>query len=79
MTRDPQPALRAAHILVGLRMEAPRPRVLECFEDETAAWWREDFFTRPGLGTLRIERKLGGMTYEDWGNGEGLKPYAESR
>jgi len=71
MTQAQDTDLQAVHILVELRIEASRPRVFECFVDETAAWWREDFFTRPGLGAFRIERKLGGMMYEDWGNGEG--------
>jgi len=66
-----QTDVSVANILVEVTVEAPRERVFEALVDETAGWWHADYYTRPGLGSFHIERKLGGMMYEDWGSGEG--------
>ena len=71
MTKVTHTDVQVANILVEVVIEAPRPRVFEAFVNDTAAWWHEDYFTRPGLGAFHIERKLGGKMYEDWGQGEG--------
>ena len=63
--------LSAVNVQVEVRIEAPRERVFETLVDRMSDWWHEDFFTRPGLGAYRLERKLGGLVYEDWGDGEG--------
>ncbi len=58
-------------VLVEVLIEVQRERVWETLVVDTSEWWHEDFFTRPGLGKFRIEQKLGGWMYEDWGDGEG--------
>ena len=63
--------LCAANILVEVPIEAPREQVFEAFVDRIAEWWHKDFYTRPGAGAFRIERKVGGLMFEDWGAGEG--------
>jgi DNA-binding transcriptional ArsR family regulator/uncharacterized protein YndB with AHSA1/START domain len=39
---------------------------------QTGSWWRKDFYTSSNTRDFILEPKLGGLMYEDAGNGEGL-------
>jgi len=38
----------------------------------TSEWWTKDFYTSPKTKSFHIQAHIGGMMYEDMGNGEGL-------
>jgi uncharacterized protein YndB with AHSA1/START domain len=48
---------------------APRERVFAALTDEVGTWWAHRF--RDG-SEVRLEARLGGRFYEDWGDGEGV-------
>jgi DNA-binding transcriptional ArsR family regulator len=70
-----QPATVASTIRqVELEIEiaAAPERVWKGLVEETAFWWPKSFYTSAKTRAFRIEPRLGGMMYEDWGNGEGI-------
>lgn len=60
-----------AEVLVEVRIEAPPASVWRALVVETSAWWQRDFYTVPDPVGFRIEARLGGRMYEDWGGGSG--------
>jgi DNA-binding transcriptional ArsR family regulator/uncharacterized protein YndB with AHSA1/START domain len=60
---------RIIKIELETRIEAPRARVFEALTTGVDAWWphrtRED-------ARIVFEPRLGGLIYEDWGDGKGL-------
>ena len=40
--------------------------------EETHVWWLKDFYTSPKAKSFRIEPRLGGRMYEDWGDDAGV-------
>ncbi len=71
MTEQELP-LSVRNILVEVLIEAPLEHVWRTMVVETPEWWHPDFCSGPGAEAFRIEPKLGGWMYEDWGDGEGL-------
>jgi len=39
---------------------------------DNAKWWPKDMYTSPKTKRFVVEKKLGGLVYEDFGEGEGL-------
>ncbi len=72
-----QPA-HTAQLELSIPIDAPRERVFQALLNETTAWWPADFFAA-GMGracpgpapVMRIEPRVGGRMYEDWGEGRG--------
>lgn len=57
-------------VLLEIVIDAPRQHVWKALVEDTAAWWHKDFYTGPAEA-FRLEPKLGGWMYEDWGGGNG--------
>ena len=53
---------------------AARATVWECMIDRIADWWRKDFYVHPEA-TIVLEKKVGGLMYEDTGDGHGFVWY----
>ena len=69
----------AATVLVlelAVPMAAKRDRVWRALVKETKAWWPRAFYTNERAKALKIEPKLGGRMFEDWGRGDGLIWYS---
>lgn len=59
-------------VRVETTIQAECHRVWHCLVNETTEWWKADFYTNPKTRDFRIEARIGGRAYEDFGNGEGL-------
>lgn len=44
----------------------------EAYASESQLWWPSDMYISPKTKQFVIEKRLGGMLYEDFGDGEGL-------
>jgi len=55
-----------------IEIAATPERVWKSLVEETTFWWPKDFYTSAKTKAFWIEPRLGGLMYEDWGNGEGL-------
>jgi len=58
-------------LMVEVLIDAPCKRVWQALVEQTDAWWHSDYYTAPDPKGFHIEPKLGGMMYEDWGDGAG--------
>jgi uncharacterized protein YndB with AHSA1/START domain len=62
--------------IVGVELEvtidATRERVWKAVLEETTHWWRRDFCVSPDAKAFRIEPRVGGRMFEDWGNDAGV-------
>jgi DNA-binding transcriptional ArsR family regulator len=62
--------------IVGVELEvtidATRERVWKALLEETTHWWRRDFCVSPDAKAFRIEPRVGGRMFEDWGNDAGV-------
>ncbi|MHC5065748.1 MAG: helix-turn-helix domain-containing protein [Planctomycetota bacterium] len=63
--------LGTTEIVLELTIDAPLQRVWTALVEETPSWWHKDFYTRSGAESFHIEPKLGGLMFEDWGDGQG--------
>jgi uncharacterized protein YndB with AHSA1/START domain len=65
-------SLTAVEVELDFRFNAPRPRVWQALTQQTERWWPRDFCSKPEkTKAFRLELKLGGRLYEDWGDGNG--------
>lgn len=65
--------LRTAEILLEVRIHAPRQRVWDALVGDLSPWWHPAFFTNQEKGrAFRLDERLGGHLFEDWGEGQGL-------
>lgn len=74
MSVDTTP-LSAVEIVTEVRIAAARDTVWSVLTQEPAPWWPPAYFTDargPQRGGFRIEARLGGRVFEDWGDGNGL-------
>ena len=53
-------------------INASKEVVWKALLHETGLWWRKDFYTSANTKNFIIQPKIGGLMYEDTGNGEGL-------
>ncbi len=67
--------LGIVQVELEVRIEAPAERVWQALVDEIGRWWPRDFYAGPAK-SFRLEPRLGGRMYEDWGNGAGATWYA---
>jgi len=44
----------------------------DAYMTDNAKWWPKDMYTSPKTKRFVVEKKLGGLLYEDFGEGEGL-------
>lgn len=54
------------------KIDKVKEEVWECFFNQLGEWWTADFYTSPRTLSFKIETRLGGKMYEDFGNDEGL-------
>ena len=54
-----------------LTIEAPKDKVFSALTKDTSFWWGAPYLISDELKELVVEPKLGGMFYEDWGDGAG--------
>lgn len=64
--------IRSARIHIDLLMRASPVEVWTALTEQTAEWWLDEFLVHPKTGRIAIETKLGGLMYEDTGQGEGM-------
>ena len=55
-----------------IAIDASVDLVWQSLVNDTAKWWGSDFYTNPKTKGFHIEGRLGGRTFEDYGDGEGL-------
>jgi len=60
-----------ANVELDVTIKAKPARVWQALIGETSHWWLKDFYTNPTTKGFIIEPKLGGLAYEDWGDGAG--------
>ena len=72
MSAQSQDTAAVCRIMLEIPIEAPKDRVWEALIQEADAWFVSD----PGMGpadkTFHFEARVGGMMFEDWGNGNGV-------
>lgn len=59
-------------VIVQLSIAAPASRVWKALLEETSSWWARDFLTNSEASGFVIDERVGGLAYEDWGDGQGL-------
>ncbi len=69
MSKDQE--LGTREVLLELTIKAPISRVWSALVEETGSWWHRDFYTTSDAKSFHIEAKLGGLMFEDWGDGHG--------
>lgn len=65
-----------AHVELEIPIKAKPARVWQALVEETGRWWHRDFFTSPAARTFVIQPRLGGVAFEDWGDGAGQVWYS---
>lgn len=70
----PKPVeFRSVKIQLDIPIAAAPDKVWTALTRDVGRWWPRDFCIAPTrTRSFRIELKLGGRVYEDWGNGNGL-------
>src|SRR3954451_4799343 len=77
MSKDGRMTVASVLVLeLAVPMAAKRDRVWRALVRETKAWWPRAFYTNERAKALKIEPKLGGRMFEDWGRGDGLIWYS---
>ena len=61
-------------IELELPIAAPRATVWDCMVNRIGDWWRKDFFVNANAKFV-LEPRVGGLMYEDTGDGEGFVWY----
>jgi len=61
-----------ADLELRIAFSAPPRRVWNALTREAGRWWPRQFYVGQNVKDFRIEPKLGGRMYEDWGKGAGL-------
>jgi DNA-binding transcriptional ArsR family regulator len=72
MSVGSSPIRRCGLMELEIEIAAPPERVWKSLVEETAFWWPREYYANPEAQAFRIEPRLGGLIYEDWGNGDGL-------
>lgn len=72
MTPQSEDAATVCRILLEVPIAARKERVWEALVQEADTWFVSDPETGPSNKTFRVEARVGGMMYEDWGDGNGL-------
>ena len=72
MTTQAQGAAAIGRILLEIPIDAPKERVWEALVHEADAWFVRDPGPGPSDKTFTFEPRVGGMMFEDWGDGNGI-------
>ncbi|MEM9919687.1 MAG: helix-turn-helix domain-containing protein [Bacteroidota bacterium] len=64
--------LQSITVNVDLQIDASPVKVWKALTEQTSDWWLEEFFTNLKTKEILIETKLGGLMYENTGEGEGF-------
>lgn len=67
----PMNAPTLAVVKQSIDIAAPRARVWSLLTERIDAWWTLPYRTREDALAMRLELKLGGRFWEDWGDGAG--------
>ncbi len=59
-------------VRIELTINAPQQRVWNALVHDAGKWWPKTFFTSEKTKTFRLEPRLGGRMFEDFGRDEGL-------
>lgn len=71
MSKEVSTGTGVCRIELELTIESSRGHVWDCLINRPDAWWREDFLAAEG-STFTLEPKVGGLVYEDTGDGTGF-------
>jgi uncharacterized protein YndB with AHSA1/START domain len=66
---------RVFQIQIEVEILARREKVWKALVEKTTKWWPKDFYAGKEAKSFSIEARLGGLMYEDWGEGAGLVWY----
>ena len=58
-------------VSLEVRIAARPKRVWAALTRQTSKWWPREFYTAEKARGFKIEPKVGGRMYEDWGDGDG--------
>lgn len=64
--------LSALDIVLEVPVAAPRDVVWRSLVDQVGEWWPKQFYVGTAPKRFRIEPRVGGLVWEDWGDGEGI-------
>jgi len=67
-----QPASRVAEVVMEVRIAASPQRTWRALTEDVGSWWPAGFYTSERARRMVLEPRLGGLVYEEWGDGEGL-------
>lgn len=59
-------------ILLEIPIDAPKARVWDALVNEANTWFAHEEGPGPDGKTFHVQARVGGMMYEDWGDGNGL-------
>jgi len=59
-------------ILISCTVNKPIKEAWDAYFDHLDKWWSKGMYTSPKTQRFVIETKLGGLVFEDYGEGEGL-------
>jgi len=64
--------LSTAEVVARIEIAAPAAKVWKALVGDVTGWWHRAFMTSPDTRRFTIEEKLGGLVFEDYGDGQGL-------
>jgi uncharacterized protein YndB with AHSA1/START domain len=62
----------SVEVRIELTINAPQQRVWDALVNEVGKWWPASFYTSARTKTFKLEPRLGGLMFEDFGRGEGV-------
>jgi len=65
-------SLSSLDIVLELKINAPVDTVWTSLVDQIGEWWPKDFYVGSAPKRISIEPRVGGLVYEDWGDGQGV-------
>ena len=72
MTTHAREAALVGRLQRQVLIEAPKERVWQALVHEADSWFVGEGGPGPADKTFRVEARVGGLMYEDWGDGNGL-------
>lgn len=62
---------KVCETLVEVLIQAPREKVWQALVDDAASWWPKDYYVSAEGARFKIDARIGGHMWEDYGDGEG--------
>jgi uncharacterized protein YndB with AHSA1/START domain len=74
MTSPDKPVTEICAILAEIEIiiNASKAKVWKALTEDIAQWWPKEFFTSKNTIAFKVDLKLGGNMYEDFGDGAGM-------